>query len=63
MEISDKTALDLSQNWQEQQVLDCPTAAIFPSLLVGSFHQRTNKIHGIASRDNLHSACADIFRQ
>ena len=26
------------------------------------FHQRNNKIHGTAG-DNLHSACADIFRQ
>ena len=52
LEIGEKSALDLSQNWENQRILDSPTAAIFPSLLVGRFQTIANKIHEIASREN-----------
>ena len=58
-----QSALDLSQNWENQRILDSPTAAILPSLLVGRFQTIANKIHEIASRENFRGACADIFRQ
>ena len=52
LEIGKKTALDLSQNWENQRILDSSTAAIFPSLLVGRFQTIANKIHEVASREN-----------